>query len=293
MPQSSLVMDWKLLTPRLADPNTSVLVKDSIYGAIGLAAPALAGKVDLNTFIQSTMLPELRSQQEGYSVLRRRAAIFLGQWVPVDSGNLNTNSVYEIFQYLLDKTQPLNDLVVRVTAGRQVKNAIDIYSDPGAKLDPFLAPILESILELVDEVDLPETKMALLSTVQTLIQTMGEGITRHADQIINRLPPIWDAADKEFILKQNIMGLISELFRAMKTSSVKYHPLVLPLIGSALDLENEDRLNLVEDAVDLWSAVLTEVSRTDEKKGTDANISIVTRIQRPNHQFAPASISIV
>ena len=235
--------------------NTDILLKDSIYGAIGLSAAVLAGKLDFNSFMISTLVPEIQNKQEGYEILRRRAAIMLGQWVPVDADNLDTAVVYQIFQLLLSSS----DLVVRVTAGRQLKHAIDPYSNPTAKLDPHVPQIFERLLALIDEVEFAETKMALLNTVQTLVQFMGEGVTVHEDQVISRLPPIWEAAGDEYILKQNILGLVSELFKAMKGSSIKYHPLILPLISSALDLANEDRMNLLDDAVDLWTAVLTQV----------------------------------
>lgn len=115
------------------------------------------------------MVPEVQSQQQEYRLLRRRIAIVLGQWVPVKPGELNMNAVYQIFQHLLNKSDPLNDLVVRITAGRQLRNVLDSYMFAPEVFLPFAPTILESLMSLVEETGNTETKMALLDTVRTVV----------------------------------------------------------------------------------------------------------------------------
>jgi hypothetical protein len=108
------------------------------------------------------MLQEcIEAQEPEYKLLRRRVALVLGQWVPVKAGELNMNAIYQIFQALGEnsyesstlrscrpavirttrsfkgsclpskcwngKHDPLNDLVVRITAGRQLRSVLDSY----------------------------------------------------------------------------------------------------------------------------------------------------------------------
>lgn len=144
-------------------------LKDSLYSAIGLAAASLEQHLDFNSFLEHTLVPEVQLQQQEYRLLRRRIALVLGQWVPVKPGELNMNAVYQIFQHLLNKSDPLNDLVVRITAGRHLRNVLDPYLFAPEVFLPFAPVILESLMSLVEEAETIETKMALLDTVRTVV----------------------------------------------------------------------------------------------------------------------------
>ena len=151
-------------------------MKDSLYSAVGLAAASLEEQLDFNSFLVSTLVPEVQIQQPGYNLLRRRIAIVLGQWVPVKPGELDRAALYQIFQHLLNKEDPLNDQVVRVTAGRQLKNILDPYEFTAEGFLPYATPILQSLMNLIREISLIETKMALLETVRLLVVKMEEHV---------------------------------------------------------------------------------------------------------------------
>lgn len=157
--------------------NPSILQKDSIYAAIGLAAPILGQKLDFGAFLESTLVPEVQIQKPGYNIIRRRIAIILGQWLGVKEV-LNRSLVYQIFQHLLDIRDPLNDQVVRVTAGRQLKNVIDPFEFVAEDFMPFAQIILNRLTELIDEVELIETKMALVNTITAVVVRMEHHVCR-------------------------------------------------------------------------------------------------------------------
>lgn len=121
--------------------------------------------------MESTLVPEVQIQQPGYNIIRRRIAIVLGQWLPVREG-LNRPLVYQIFQHLLDKGDYLNDQVVRVTSGRQLKNVIDPFEFLAEPFVPYTKTILSRLMQLIEEVELSETKLALLNTVNVIIVKM-------------------------------------------------------------------------------------------------------------------------
>lgn len=155
------------------------MLKDSIYAAIGLAAQVLDQRLDFGAFLVSTLISEVQIQQPGYNILRRRIAIVLGQWLPVKDG-LDRPLVYQIFQHLLNKEDRLNDQVVRVTAGRQFKHVVDPFEFTAELFIPYAPPILGSLMQLVEEVDLGETKMALLGTISVIIVKMGHHVCHNS-----------------------------------------------------------------------------------------------------------------
>ncbi|KAF6226163.1 hypothetical protein HO133_009029 [Letharia lupina] len=237
--------------------NTQVLLKDSIYAAIGLAAPVLERNVDFDFghFLNNTLVQEVQIPQSGYNILRRRAAVILGQWLPVKEG-LNRPLVYQIFQHLLDKRDQLNDQVVRVTTGRQLRNVVDPFEFAAEPFMPYVPNILGSLMALIEEVELPDTKMALLNTINVIVTKMEQHISPFADQIISLLPPLWDQAGEEYLMKQSILGILSALATSMQAESRRYHHLIIPLIQSSINPNSESRVYLLEDALELWSTVL-------------------------------------
>lgn len=160
--------------------NTDVLLKDSIYAAIGLAAPVLEPNPDFDFgfFLNNTLVEEVQISRAGYNILRRRAAIVLGQWLPVKEG-LNRPLIYQIFQHLLDKGDQLNDQVVRVTAGRQLRSVVDPFEFAAEPFMPYVPNILDSLMQLIEEVELPDTKLALLSTISVIVTKMEQHVCRH------------------------------------------------------------------------------------------------------------------
>ena len=235
------------------------MLKDSIYAAIGLAAPVLDKypEFDMGSFIESTLVQEVQIQQQGYNILRRRAAILLGQWLLIKEG-LNRPLVYQIFQYLLNSGDHLNDQVVRVTAARQLKNVISPFEFAAEPFLPFVPAILSSLMTLTEEVELPETKIAILTTIGIIVDKLEQSVTPFVDQIISLLPPLWDQAGEEYLMKQTILGILSSLCTSMQAESRKYHALIVPLIQSSIEPSSETRVYLLEDALDLWTTVLTQ-----------------------------------
>ena len=152
-------------------------MKDSLYSAIGHAAPCLEKHLDFDAFLLSTLVPEVQISQRGYNIIRRRIAILLGQWMPIKPGELDRPAVYQIFQYLLNKDDPLNDQVVRVTAGRQLKNVLDPFEFTAEGFLPYSSPILQSLMSLMQEAELIETKMALLETVRMAVVKMEDHVS--------------------------------------------------------------------------------------------------------------------
>ncbi|EPS27855.1 hypothetical protein PDE_02799 [Penicillium oxalicum 114-2] len=262
-----LVIHFKdLLIPRLlhvfytfaTTENRDVVLKDSLYSAIGLAAASLEQHLDFNSFLEKTMVPEVQIADPEYRLLRRRIAVVLGQWMPVKPGEINRDAVYQIFQYLLNKDDPLNDLVIRITAGRQLRNVLDPWEFTAQGFMPYAQSILGSLMALVQEVDAAETKMGLLDTVRVAVVKMEHYIVGFSDQILSLLPPLWEESGDEHLMKQAILTLLSALIHALKQESARYHALILPLIQSSVHPESETIVYLLDEALELWAAIIMQ-----------------------------------
>ena len=243
----------------VANPeNESVLFKDSVYTAIGLAAPVIHEHLDFDAFLRDVLVEEVRKQRPGYNIIRRRAAILLGQWISIKVSENSRPGVYEIFRNLLNKGEALNDQVVRVTAGRQLKNICDDWEFKAERFMPYAEETLTRLMQLIEEVELTETKMALLNTTSVVVERLDHNISPFAERIMTMLPPLWEASGEEHLMKQAILTIIARLVNAMKADSLPMHSMVLPIIRGAVEPGSETEVYLLDDAMDLWSSILIQ-----------------------------------
>lgn len=250
--QPLLSVFYSVATP----DNEEILLKDSLYTAIGLSAAVVHEQLDFDAFIRNVLVLEVQKQKPGFKILRRRIAILLGQWITVNVSERTL--VYQIFQHLLDSKDKLNDEVVRVTAGRQLKNVADAWEFQALEFLPYAEAVLTRLMRLIEEVELTETKMVLLNTISVIVERMENHITPFAERIISLLPPLWEQSGEEHLMKQAILTILSRLVNAMKAASLQFHPMVFPIIEGAVEPGSETQLYLLEDALDLWSAILVQ-----------------------------------
>jgi hypothetical protein len=148
-----------------------------VYTAIGLAADVLHDQVDFDSFLENTLVAEAGKQKPGYNIIRRRIAIIISQWVAIKIAKEKKPIVYQIFQHLMDKNDPLNDQVVRVTAGRKFREVADEWEFRAENFLPYAPVTLDRLMGLVQEVELPETKMALLNTISVVVERLEHAVS--------------------------------------------------------------------------------------------------------------------
>jgi hypothetical protein len=148
-----------------------------VYTAIGLAADVLHDQVDFDSFIENTLVAEAGKQKPGFNIIRRRIAIIISQWIAIKIAKEKKPIVYQIFQHLMDKSDPLNDQVVRVTAGRKFKDVADEWEFNADNFLPYAPVMLDRLMALVQEVELAETKMALLNTISVIVERMEHNVS--------------------------------------------------------------------------------------------------------------------
>lgn len=262
-----LVINFKdLLVPKLlqvfqqyADVNNhDVLLKDSLYSAIGIAAACVEDVLDINSFVRNTLVPEVQMNTPNYNLLRRRTAILLGQWVPIKPEQIDRVAVYQIFAYLLSPGDKMNDHVVRVTAGRQLKMVLEPFEFAFQDFQPYATPILESLMGLVQETELSETKMALMETVRVAVTKLENEIEPYASGIMSILPQLWAESGEEHLMKQNILTMITAIITSLGKQGMPFHEQIYPLIHDSVQPDSEASVYLLEEALELWAALLQQ-----------------------------------
>lgn len=165
---------------------------------------------------------------------------------------------------------------MRVTAGRKFREVADEWEFHADNFLPYAPVTLDRLMALVQEVELPETKMALLNTISVVVERLEHNvhpsinlnhpsllanntqITPYANSIINLLPPLWEQSGSEHLMKQAILTLLARLTNAMKAESRTFHVSFLPIIQSAIEPGSETQVYLLEDALDLWSSIVAQ-----------------------------------
>lgn len=241
------------------DPSQqNILVKDAAYSAIGVAAPMLHGRLDFNNFFTGTIVPELQQAGGNSGVLRRRIAILLSQWISLDISEANRPVIYQIYQHLLDKSVSANDETVRITAAKRFADIAVAWEFDAAQFSQFSKQTLTSILDLIQEVNMVETKLALLHTVGIIIEAMGFNVLESAADTIAILPRLWTENESENLMKAAIVNVLSKLVKSMRHESVRIHHVMLPTIRMAMDPESESQIYLLEDTLGLWQNIMRQ-----------------------------------
>ena len=238
--------------------QSTVVTKDAVYTAMGLSAPVVFQSFDFDSFLTSTLVNDIQQTGSGYKVLRRRIAILISQWITIKISDANRPLVYQIFRHLLKSEDEMNDYVVRVTAARQFKAVVDDFTFQAEGFLPDAPDILGRMMALTQEVENTETKMAILDTIRVIAVRLDQHIVPFADNIVSILPGLWEASGEEHLLKQAILTLLSTLVAAMKDQAQRYHSLILPLIQRAVEPGSEMQVYLMDEALDLWSAILAQ-----------------------------------
>lgn len=256
----------QLLTPPLLSyfqtaqsPQTDIATKEAVYTAMGLSAAHVASVFDFDAVLASTIVNDAQQQGGLYKVLRRRIAILISLWAPVKLGENSRPIVYQIFQHFLSPNDETNDIVVRITAARQLRWVADEIDFNVDAFLPYTSDVLTALTELVQNVESDETKLAILESIRILVARMEGQVAQFGDQLMVALPSVWESSGtEEYMIKQAVIAIFSALVMSMGPSSQRYQSYMLPLLTEAARPGSDLHLNLIEESLELWNAVLMQ-----------------------------------
>ncbi|KAH6609180.1 armadillo-type fold [Trichoderma cornu-damae] len=240
-------------------PQTDIATKEAVYTAMGLSAAHVMNVFDFDAVLASAIVHDAQQQGGLYKVLRRRIAILISLWAPVKLGETSRPIVYQIFQHFLSTNDETNDIVVRITAARQLRWVADEVDFNVDAFLPYTSDVLGALTELVQNVESDETKLAILESVRILVTRMEEQVGQFGDQLMVALPPVWESSGaEEYMIKQAVVAIFAALVMSMGPDSQRYQTYMLPLLAEAARPGSDLHLNLIDESLELWNSILMQ-----------------------------------
>ncbi|KAI1099963.1 ARM repeat-containing protein [Jackrogersella minutella] len=243
------------------NPETNIITREAVYTTMGLAGPSVHTQFDFERVLKTVIVADAQRTEPFCQVLRRRIAILLSQWVPIVANERTRPLIYEIFRHFLNPSDQHNDIVVRITTARLFRIITDEFGFEGEMFSPYASDVLTQLLDLLQDVEVDEAKLAILESTRSLISRMDTHVSRFGDMVMDAVPAIWQAppGDLGFMMKQSVLAIIQTLVMSMKTESQRYQSMILPLIAEATQDGTDLYLYLIEEALDLWSNLLRQI----------------------------------
>jgi hypothetical protein len=138
----------------------------------------------------------------------------IGKWVSVNISKAARPTVYTIMLHLL---RPEEHLAVRLAAAQNLKVSIDDWDFEPQSFAPFLEQAVQGLRSLMGEVEEPDSRMRILSCMSIIVERMDEHIAPYAQQIIELLPPLWQAAADQNLLQSAILVIMTKLVEVSRS----------------------------------------------------------------------------
>ncbi|CAG8476007.1 4188_t:CDS:10 [Ambispora gerdemannii] len=189
--------------------ENSLLLKDTVYSAVGLGSHELYDVLDFDSFLVNHLVNEVGNRNPSFKIIRRRIGWLIDEW-DFDAS---------VFSEYLDRT----------------------------------VASLTRIMMIVEQFD---TRTKILNCLSVIIERMEEQIAPFTQHITSLLPPLWDASRQEPWFKPSILTILTKLVGALKENSSNLQEFIIPLLQYSINPNIEENVYLLEDALDLWLAIL-------------------------------------
>lgn len=239
--------------------QADIATKEAVYTALGLAAAHVCNVFDFDAILSSTIINDAQQQGGLYRILRRRIAILLSAWAPVKLTDVSRPLVYQVFQHFLNPDDQTNDIVVRITAARQLRWVADELDFSIEGFLPYASNTLTQLINLIQNVDVDEAKLAILESIRIIVTRMESQVSQFGDQLMSSLPPVWEnSGTEEYMIKQAVIAIFAALVMSMEGNSQRYQHLMVPLLAEAARQGSDLHVHLIDESLELWNAILMQ-----------------------------------
>lgn len=194
--------------------SNDILIKESIYNACGLGSYILFDEVDFDRWFTTQLIAELKIKDPRFRVLRKRLIWMIGKWTGVKFSKDLRPLVYEA---CLDLLQPNEDIAVRLTSSKTLKNILDDFDFCPEQFLEFLEPSFSLLFSLLKESKECDTKMNILYVMSFIVEKLSLSIKIQANTLILYLPLLWEEGDSEHnMLKVSIISALVRNLSVLK-----------------------------------------------------------------------------
>ncbi|XP_062855531.1 importin-11 [Trichomycterus rosablanca] len=234
------------------DDLMQLLIKDSVYNAVGLAAFELFDSVDFDQWFNNQLLLELQFNHNRYKLIRRRVIWLIGQWISVKFKPELRPLLYEVILNLMQDP----DLVVRIETATTLKLAVDDFEFRTEQFLPYLESIFALLFQLLQQVNECDTKMQILHVISCVIERVGMQIRPYVGCLVQYLPLLWKQSEEHNMLRCAILTTLIHLVQGLGAESRNLYPFLLPVIQLSTDVSQPPHVYLLEDGLELWLVTL-------------------------------------
>ncbi|XP_040196349.1 importin-11 [Rana temporaria] len=274
-----LEMVHTLQGPTPIEDLNALLIKETVYNAVGLAAYELFDSVDFNEWFKNQLLGELQITHDRYKLLRRRVIWLIGQWVSVKFKADLRPSLYEAILNLLQD----QDLVVRIETATTLKLAVDDFEFRTEQFLPYLESLFQLLFQLLQQVTECDTKMQVLHVLSCVIERVNVQIRPFVGCLVQYLPLLWKQSEEHNMLRCAILTTLVHLVKGLGGDSQNLYPFLLPVIQLSTDVSQPPHIYLLEDGLELWLATLENcLSVTPELLRIFQNMSALLELSSEN-----------
>ncbi|XP_053304003.1 importin-11 [Spea bombifrons] len=269
----------KLQGPTHVEDLNALLIKETVYNAVGLAAYELFDSIDFDGWFQRQLLGELQIRHDRYKLLRRRVIWLIGQWVSVKFKSDLRPSLYEAILTLLQD----QDLVVRIETATTLKLAVDDFEFRTEQFLPYLESIFTLIFQLLQQVTECDTKMQVLHVLSCVIERVNIQIRPFVGCLVQYLPLLWKQSEEHNMLRCAILTTLVHLVKGLGEECKNLYPFLLPVIQLSTDVSQPPHIYLLEDGLELWLVTLeNSPAVTDELLHIFRNMSALLELGTEN-----------
>lgn len=233
-----------------AQSGSPFLMKEAMYNAVGLAATHLFDNFSLDDF-----LPQLEAEIQNPNVptiFKRRILMLTSQWVTVKCSEKSRALVYKIVGVQLDSAET----GICLSAAFAVQKILDDWEWTKDGFEPFSAHYIRCLVKCLEKSEEMETKMRILGTIGLICERMGVHTIPEIGGVLSMVPVEWQNSGDQHMIKVALLGLLNRIVLGLKGQAEGCYPIVLPLIQFSTDSANSEHVYLLEEALELWHAIL-------------------------------------
>lgn len=238
------------------DSINNILTKDAILCTFQLSSTALAKNVNFDQLLLDVFIPEgLKNDLAENKILKRRICLIINEWVGVQCSASSRISIYRLLLDFLKPENSYNDVVVKLAAVQSLRFIIEDWDFQKQDFKPFLNEFVKSLVNLLSNLRLTESKLYIFKTLSVLIERSNPMIDE--ESLNDIVLVVRDSmASTEPIIKSALLRLLKSLTITLNEESPRTYSLALPLIEVSCT-ESSDLFSLLsEDGFDLWLSVL-------------------------------------
>ncbi|KAK8946844.1 hypothetical protein KSP39_PZI007198 [Platanthera zijinensis] len=271
----SILQEAMIGSPPLeTEISPAILLKDAAYSAAGHVYYELAAYLNINDWFNGSLSVELSNNHPNMRIIRRRIALILGQWVSEIKGDSRKLVYHALIRLLQD-----HDIAVRLAACRSLCYFVQDSNTFEQDFFDLLSTCWNLCFKLAEDVEEFDSKLQVLNLISVLIEYVGQRITPFACQLVNFFQKMWEESIGESLLQIQLLAALKNFVCSLGYQSYICYNMLLPILQKGIDVDNPDALNLLEDSVLLWEAVLSHATSIVPQL-LDLFPSLVTIVER-------------